>query len=440
MPIQARISNTLSQHAWLRKALRWVAALVALWLVLAFISWLALPHYVKKIAVEQIQEQLGRKADIGNVSFNPFILKLTVSDFTLYEPDRTTPAATVKTLIVNASSTSLLRRAVVLDEGLMFDPKIHLIRTSADGIGRYNFSDVIDRILAKPKSESTPFLLANLQLQGGDIQFDDQVTGKKIEISAINLGAPLVSNLPSRIDTFVQPYASAAINGAHLALHARSKPFADSMETTLALDLDQLDLPGYVPFSPVALPLKVRSAKLSTKLDLRFSRVKEQPEILLSGDIKLDDLNLTENNDAPLLTSHSVQAKIKQINLLNGNSEIDALTIDTPEIWAALDQKNVLNWLRLSAPPASAAKPNQKPAGKAVAQTAAATPAPVSTPTPAAPTLLLTQLNVRNGKLNWADDYNAAPRQSVQLNNIAIDAQQLSTAANAKPATLKLSA
>jgi outer membrane protein OmpA-like peptidoglycan-associated protein len=440
VPIQARISNTLSQHAWLRKTLRWAGGIIIFLLVLAFISWLALPHFVKKIAVEQIQEQLGRKADIGNVSFNPLILKLTVSDFTLYEPDQTTPAVTVKTLIVNASSTSLARRAIVLDEGLMFDPKVHLIRTSADGIGRYNFSDVIDRILAKPKTEgTTPFLLTNLQLQGGDILFDDKVTGKQVEISALNLGVPVVSNLPARVDTFVQPYASATINGAHLALHGRSKPFADSLETSLALDLDQLDVPGYVPFSPVALPLKLRSAKLSTKLDLRFSRIKEQPEILLSGDIKLDDLSLAEKNDAPLFTSRSVQAKIKQINLLNGNSEIDALTIDTPEIWAALDQTNMLNWLRISAPPAAASKPDQKqnpkPSGKALAQATAVAP-----PVPAGPTFLLSQLNVKNGKLNWSDDYNAAPRQNVQLNNIAIDAQQLSTAANAKPGTLKLSA
>jgi hypothetical protein len=444
VPIQARITNTLSQHAWLRKTLRWAGGIIAFLLVLAFISWLALPHFVKKIAIEQIQEQLGRKADIGNVSFNPLILKLTVSDFTLYEPDQTTPAVTVKTLIVNASSTSLLRRAVVLDEGLMFDPKVHLIRTSADGVGRYNFSDVIDRILAKPKTEGTVhFLLTNLQLQGGDILFDDKVTGKQVEISALNLGVPVVSNLPARVDTFVQPYASATINGAHLALHGRSKPFADSLETALALDLDQVDLPSYVPFSPVALPLKLRSAKLSTKLDLRFSRVKEQPEILLSGDIKLDDLSLAEKNDAPLFTSHSVQAKIKQINLLDGNSEIDALTIDTPEIWAALDQNNMLNWLRLSAPPADASKPNQKqnpkPSGKALAQ-ANVVATPVAPPVPAGPTFLLSQLNVRNGKLNWSDDYNAAPRQNVQLNNIAIDAQQLSTAANAKPGTLKLTA
>lgn len=446
MPIQARISHTLSQRPWLHKLARWIAGIVIFCLVLALASWLALPYFVKKIAVEQIQEQLGRKAEIGAVHFNPFILKLTVSDFTLFEPDQTTPAVTVKTLMVNASASSLLRRAAVLDEGLMVDPKVHLIRTSADGIGRYNFSDVIDRILAKPKSDSSvPFLLANLQLQDGEIQFDDKVTGKQINITALDLGVPVVSNLPARIDTFVQPHASAIINGTHLALHGRSKPFADSLETALALDLDQLDLPSYIPFSPVALPLKLRSGKLTTRLDLRFSRAKEQAEILLSGDIRLDNLSLTENSDAPLLTSHSVQARIKQINLLNGNSEIDFLTIDTPEIWASLDQKNMLNWLRVAAPPqampASGAK--SKTSGKMTKTATASTPAPAPAPPakPAAgPTMQLARFIVHNGKLNWSDDYNAAPRQSVQLDNIAIDGQQISMAANAKPATLKLSA
>ncbi|HEY4316938.1 MAG TPA: DUF748 domain-containing protein [Herbaspirillum sp.] len=447
MPIQARISHTLSQRPWLRKLGRWVAGIVIFLLVLAFASWLALPHFVKKIGVEQIQEQLGRKAEIGAVHFNPFILKLTVSDFTLFEPDQTTPAVTVKTLIVNASASSLLRGAAVLDEGLVFDPKVHLVRTSADGIGRYNFSDIIDRILAKPKSEgSTSFLLTNLQLQGGEIQFDDKVTGKQVAITALNLGVPVISNLPARVDTFVQPYASATINGAHLALHGRSKPFADSLETALALDVDQLDLPSYVPFSPVALPLKLRSAKLSTKLDLRFSRVKEQPEILLSGDVRLDDLNLADNSDAPLLASRSVQAKIKQINVLNGNSDIDALTIDTPEIWAGLDQKNVLNWLRVGTPAAAAPATPQAKSGNAAptevvakSQTAPAEPAKAAKSS-TAPTIQLTQLTVRNGKLNWSDDYNAAPRQNVRIDNISVDGQHISTATDAKPAAFKVSA
>ncbi|MDB5775965.1 MAG: putative exported protein [Herbaspirillum sp.] len=427
MPIPTRISHTLAQRAWLRKSLRWIAIVAAALLVLAFISWLALPHFVKKIAVEQIDQQLGRKAEIGDVSFNPFILKLTISDFTLFEPDRTTPAVTVKTLIVNASSTSLVRRALVLDAGQVIAPKVHLIRTSADGIGRYNFSDIIDRILAKPKNDNPtpPFLLANLQLQNGEIHFEDKVTNKQIDITALTLGAPVISNLPSRIDTYVQPYASAVINGAKFELKGRSKPFADNLETALAIDLEQLDLPGYVPFSPVALPVKLRSGKLSTQLDLRFSRAKEVPEILLSGDVRLDNLNLADNRDAPLLTSRSVQAKIKQINLLGGSSVIDALTIDTPEVWAGFDQQNVLNWLRLGAAPA--AKP------------VATAPSPAA-PKAAAPTLLLTQLTVRNGTVNWYDAYNASPRLDTQLTHLDIDAQRLSTAAGAAPAAIKLSA
>lgn len=331
-----------------------------------------------------------------------------------------------------------MRRAAVLDEGLMFDPEVHLVRTSANGIGCYNFCYIIDRILAKPKSDgSTQLLLTNLQLQGCEIQFDDKVTGKQIDITALHLVVPVISNLSARVDIFVQPYASAAINGAHLALHGRSKPFADSLETALALDLDHLDLPGYMPFSPIALPLKLRGSERSTKLDLRFSRVQEQAEILLSGDVRLDDLSLSENNDVPLLTSRSVQAKIKQINLLNGNADIDALTIDTPAIWAALDQNPVLKWLRIGAPAAAPAK-----AVKAKSTGATNTPAG---PFPVAkknsnPTIGFTQLTVHNGKFNWSDDYNAAPRQTVQVNNIAVDAQQISTAPDAKPATIKLSA
>lgn len=482
MRLPVAINLTPARHATLLKATRWTAYVLATLLLLAFASWLALPHFVKKIAIEQIEQQLGRKADIGRVDFNPFLLKLTVSDFTLYEPDRTTTAVTVRTLILKAGASSLPRRAIVLDEGLMFDPKVHLVRTSAEGIGRYNFSDVIDRILAKPKDDSTTrFLLANLQMQGADIVFDDKVTGKSVEISALNIGAPLISNLPGDVETFVQPYASATINGAHLALKGRSKPFSDSRETALALDVDDMDLASYMAFSPVALPVAMRSGKLSTKLDLRFSRIDAKPKILLSGMVRLTDLNLVENGGAPLLTSNSLQADIKQIDLLSGAAAIDKLTIDKPEVWVALDRQNRLNWLTLAAPatpakPGKPATPAKTPAvAAAVAATAAATaataatanataagrPAAAATVAPAAAVataaaigataaavaapapdaaVLVAQLVIHDGKVNWSDDYNATPRMTAQLKDLDLDLQQFSTAAGAPPASIKLSA
>lgn len=105
------------------------------------------------MAEQQAEAQIGRKVSIGKITFNPFTITLTASDIRLYEPDKTTPALSAKTLLVKASSASLFRLAPVLNEVQLVGPNLHIVRTSAEGIGRYNFSDVIDRILAMSKSD-----------------------------------------------------------------------------------------------------------------------------------------------------------------------------------------------------------------------------------------------------------------------------------------------
>ncbi|WP_050463939.1 DUF748 domain-containing protein [Herbaspirillum autotrophicum] len=442
-----------TRPAWQLRTLRWSAYTIAGLLLLALVSWLALPHFVKKIAIEQTQEKIGRKIAIGDVNFNPFILALKVSDFVLYEPDQTTPAFSAKSLTVNASSTSLFRLAAVLDEVKLESPNLHVVRLSADGIGRYNFSDIIDRILALPKTEgSTSFSLSNVQLQNGAIVFDDKVTGKQIDIKALNIGVPVVSNFPRSIDTFVQPNLSATINGAPFALKGRSKPFADSLETTLGIDIDKLDLVSYLPFVPVALPVKLQSARLSTKLDLSFSRSADKPQIGLAGDINLDDLSVQDKQSAPLLKTRHLNVKLGKLDVLKASGLIDQVSIDSPEIWAAMNSKDELNWAALAgsnsttktapakpavAAPAASTAP-AAPAAAAAPTQAAATPATATAPV-AAPGIVLTKLTVRDGIVHWSDDANAAPRQNVSLGKLTVDAEQISTAANAKPATVSLS-
>jgi len=420
--------------AWQLRTLRWSAYTVAVLLLLALISWLALPSLVKKIAIEQTQAKIGRKLDIGEVSFNPFILALRVQDVTLYEPDQKTAAFSAKELLVNASATSLPRLAAILDEVKLVDPKVHLVRLSDEGIGRYNFSDVIDRILAMPKSEGqTLFSLANLQLQNGAVLFDDKVSGKTIDIKTLNIGVPFVSNLPRNVDTFVQPILSMNVNGTPFSLKGRSKPFASSLDTTLAIDIDKLDLASYVPFSPVALPVKLASATLSTQLDLTFSRDKDKPQIALDGDLTLSNLSVQEKNAAQLLKVGSLAAKINKLDLIKLSGVIDQISIDKPEIWADMNKRGEINWTRIgnagsNTKPAPAPKKAATPAANAGAATS-----------DAAPAITIKKLMVRDGEVKWSDDANAAPRQVVQLDKISVDAEDLSTLADAKPAKLTLS-
>src|SRR5450830_407546 len=419
--------------AWQPRALRWFGGILSVLVLLALVSWLALPSLVKKMAIEQTQEKIGRKLTLGEVSFNPLLLALTVNDVVLYEPDQTTPALRAQQLLLNASSTSLLRLSAVMDEIKLVAPKIHLVRLSDEGIGRYNFSDVIDRIQQMPKSEGqTYFSLSNLQLQNGDIQFDDKVSGKTINIRALTIGVPSISNLPRNVDTFVQPQLSMTVNGTPFSLKGRSKPFANSLETTLAIDIDKLDIASYLPFVPVSLPVKLQSATLSSTLDLTFSRDREKPLIGLNGSITLADISLQDKSNAQLLKAGAVTAKINKLDLLKLTGVIDQLSIDKPQVWASINSNGEINWTRIGKSDNTAKAAAKHPA----ATTSTATEEKAAK---AAPAITIRKLAVRDGSLNWSDDANAKPGQQVVLDRITVDADEVSTLADAKPAKLALS-
>lgn len=424
----------------LRRPLKWLAWIVAVLLVLAAVAWLALPSFVKKTAIEQTQQKIGRKLDIGEVAFNPLRLALTVSDVTLYEQDGKTPFFAAKSLLVNASSFSLLRLAPVLDEIKLTAPDVHVVRLDADGIGHYNFSDILERIDAMPKSDSkTLFSLANVQLQDGKLRFEDKVSGKNIDIAALQVGLPFISNLPGSIDSFVQPQLSATVNGTPFLLKGRSKPFSGTQESTFAIDIDKLDVVSYLPFVPAQLPVILQSAKLTTKLDLGFVRTDGKPKVALSGDIALDDVSLQDKSQAQLFKAKQLAATLKQFDVLAAAGDISQVTLDAPQVWAAMNARGEINWVRALAGGKPAAAGKDKPEKNAAAATATA-PAPASTEEKKAAAIVVQQLNVRDGEINWRDEANASPAQAIQLSQLTIDAAQISTAADAKPATLKISA
>lgn len=414
----------IPRPSWLPRAIRWAGITVITLLVLALISWLAVPPVAKHLVEQQVETQIGRKATVGKIAFNPFTLTLTAADFTLYEQDKTTAAFSAKTLLLNTSYASLFRLAPVLNEAKLVNPNLHIVRTSADGIGRYNFSDVIDRILAMPKSDKPAlFSVSNIQLENGAIKFDDKVTNKLVDIQTLNIGLPYISNFPSKVDTFVQPHVSAKINGTPFDLKGRSKPFAGSQETSLAIDIEQLDVASFVAFSPVALPLAIQSTKLSTKLDLSFLRNKNKPEVLLSGAIKLADVALADKNTAPLLKAQAINAQINKLNVLTGSAALDQIEILQPEVWVNLNANGSLNWAALSTP---------------AAKQEIVKDAPKKTANPP-PQMTLAKLSIRDGTVNWLDAANASPTLNLQVKNVALNATQLSLAADAKPATVTLS-
>ncbi|MFT5643053.1 MAG: hypothetical protein ACI83P_000593 [Janthinobacterium sp.] len=444
------LSRFLKRPWPLRRALRWAGFGGLGFALLVLAGWQGVPPLVRHLAQQQIEQQLGRKATLGEVSFNPLTLTLIASDFTLHEADRSAVAFSAQTLLVNVSIASIFKLAPVLQQVTLSGPQLHVIRSRTESGGRYNFSDIIERIQAKPKSEGSAarFSVSNIELVDGSITFDDRVTGKQVAIADLNIGLPQVSNFASAVDMFVRPKLSMTVNGSPFELKGRSKPFTLSQETTLALDIDQLDVASYVGFSPVPLPVTVQSSKLSTRLDLNFVRKQGVSEITLSGDVNLMDVAITDNRAAPLFNARAISTHIDEFNVLTASAAIGSIDVQSPEVWAALDADGQLNWAALvpaqpasvaASKPASASAPiNAAPIDSASTAAAGAKPPPP----PAAPPrwLTLAQLTISDGTINWQDAANAKPAFKLQLKNVAASARQLSGAGDATPATVSMSA
>ncbi|MFZ6875081.1 DUF748 domain-containing protein [Undibacterium sp. Di27W] len=424
---------------------RWAAGFIGLLLLLVVLSWVFLPGIVKRIATEQVQQQIGRKLDMADIRFSPFRLALTIEGLNLYEADQRTPAVKVRELVLNLSLASLFRQALIVDEVRLTEPYVHIIRTPGEGYGRYNFSDVLEKIAAMPKSESTTrFSLANLQLAGGRIEIDDKVVNEQFKIEALQIGVPFVSNFPNQVESFVEPLLSAKVNGSNFVLKGRARPFTNSLDTSLAIDLDKLDLTQYLPYVPAALPVKIQNAKLSTKLDLIFSRKNAHAELLLAGDVHLDELHVNDKADAPLLKLGSLHAQIKQVNVMTAAASISKLELSAPEIWLDINQQGQLNWASLAAPasPAKDGKANNKNATvPAVASASASASASSSAASVAKPVTVLQQLaelQLSKGIVHFRDAKHANPAQTVNLKDISFSAHGLSSSADAKVAPFKL--
>lgn len=415
----------LSRNRWFRAARNAAIVLVVLLAVIGIAGTLIAPAIVKSVAVNAIAEQLGRKASIASVRINPYLLSVTVEDFRLYEPDGTTVAAKIDELVADVSSASLFKRALVLDRLNIVRPHLWIARLAPQ---RFSFSDIVDKILAKPKSPS-PFLfsLNNIRLDGGSIAFDDRVTGRRRLIDQLRIGLPFISNLPYETDVYVTPDFSARVDGSPVEITGKAQPFSKSREAAIELDIADLDVPSYVDFVPVPLRFRVAAGKLAAKLALSFTAaVKDEqgrttPRVLnLSGHVELTGLRLTDLHDREVLAARTMTADFARLDPLDGDVVVQRLAIAEPQVTVTRKRDGSIDLVELFTSAAPVIPPSAKPA----------TTAPVTPSNATAPVFSIASLELDHGSLRFIDQTLATP-VTTPLKNIRLEASALALRGNA---------
>ncbi|KVU40414.1 AsmA family protein [Burkholderia ubonensis] len=392
---------------------------VLIFLVLfGLLGFFAAPPLIRHIAEQQLSRQLDRPATIQRIALNPYTLNLEADGIHLGERGGQGDFIDIGKLVVRPSWTSLFRGAPIVNEIRVDAPRFHVVRHDAQ---RFNFTDLIEKFStpSKPEGKPTHFSVSNIQINDGRIDFDDRLLNEKHVVDNWTLGIPYIATLPSKTDIFVQPKLRLRLDGSPIAIEGRTKPFAQSRESEIALKFDKLDVPQLISYVPAKLPVAVTSGLLSSNLKLNFVMSGATPALRVSGTVDLNDAKVTSAASEPLFAARGVHVAAANLEPLRNALHFDEIRVDQPVVDLARDRQGVLNVEKLAAHPA--AQPNAKAPAAAPAASGVAVPAAASAATAASGAAVPTEtktppldLTIRHfaidgGTINLDDSVPATP-------------------------------
>ena len=336
--------KTLSRS---KKIVLSIVILVAGYTVIGF---LILPPILKSVLAKKLSENFHRQTTIQDIDLNPYALSLSIEGLKVREPEGSETFVSLDRLYVNMQVMSAFARAVVVRELRIEKPYVNLIR---HGENRYNFSDLLTDKGEQDKKEkggSTPirFSLNNIQLLDGAIHVLDEPKEKEHKITDINIGLPLISNLPYNVGRFVQPLFAAKFNETTISLEGRAKPFAESHQTILDIDLKGINIPYYLAYVPVKLDFKMLKGFLDLKGTISYTaQPKAKPTLSLAGDLAIRTVDIVDAEDRPMLKVPMLGVSINSAAPLAGKIHLSKVVIESPEVTVQRDEAGNINLAKL---------------------------------------------------------------------------------------------
>lgn len=398
----------------LKKVLIWMAVILA---VIGVTGFFIAPPIAKSVIVKNLSKALQRPVSIQRVKINPYLLTATVQGFEIREPSGSEKFASFDELYVNIDSFSVFKRALILKEIKLTGPYVRIIR-NADAT--YNFSDLLVKPAEPekdPQKKESPFLFSvnNIRIEGGSLDVWDGPKKTSHTVRDLMISIPFIANMDYMADQYTQPVLSANINGNPYLLQGKTKPFHESLETVLDIDIKDVNLPYYLAYAPFDLNFKLLSGTVDTKLRISFMQYRDKkPSLSIKGDVALKQFAVDDKKGLPVIRIPSLNIAITNIEPLTPLVQLGKVALVSPEVNIRRGKQGDINLLSLL------------PAGK---QDKAKPDKPPAKADEKASTLLTVdvgEFRIDAGKVTFRDDQPPEP-VSLILNNLNLKMTDVST-------------
>jgi hypothetical protein len=387
---------------------------VLIFLVVFYVvGFFVVPPILKSVLTKKLSEELHRQVAIRQVRVNPFVLSVTVRGLLIKERNDRDAFVSFDELYLNFQSISIYKRGLILSEVKVNKPYVNIVRNEDSS---YNFSDLLESkpLESKPKKEGKKprFSLNNIQILNGSVDFLDGSKHTTHKLKDMNIKIPFISSLPYYADIYVQPSFEAKVNDTPVSFKGETKPFKDSLETNLKINIKDLDIPFYMAYSPFKAPFKMLSGFLDINTGFSYIQYRDRPPSLnMTGNVAFKKIKVVDLKENPLVSLPAFEISFAPSDLIAKKIHLAKVIVQSPELNISRDRSAKINLLDL----VPEKKPGEKP------------PAKETTPL----SLDADHIQVADGKIEFSD---FMPQEPVNLiaERINFEGTNLSIAKNSK--------
>jgi hypothetical protein len=357
------IESSSSWRKWIdphRKRF-WAVVLLALYTLTGF--FLA-PVLVKSLAINAARDDFGREASIERVRFNPFVLSLEISGFTLTDPDGVKHAGFDR-FFVNMQLSGLFRWAWTFRE-ISLEGFDLLLERYAVGDSRLTRLLADQAARAAPDEERTEdsgglprLLVQDLAFKEGLIRFHDDVPADPVdlEFGPIDVSVQALNTLPDRSGQ--QAVNVSLPGGATVSWNGSIELAPLKTEGTFVVERSHLD--QTIAYLKAVYPLQAMQGTLSLQTRYRIEEMEDG-----SLDAELDGLDVDLSNVAvsglepstEFIAFPSLRLSGGMLRYPENMVNFASIRLSDPEFVSWLDESGQLSLLQLaSAPPPDAGAP-----------------------------------------------------------------------------------
>jgi len=377
--------------------------LIACLVIYSLAGFIAVPLAIKSILPEKLGAALKRNVFLGDASFNPYTLKLTLEGFEIKKKTSGNDFVSFNRLSVNLQMSSLFKMGLVLKEVSLEQPFIGIDRISDT---RFNFSDLIEDNMGEKEeaeaeeqpSEPFRFEVSNIQIIDGEIKIWDDVIKKAHNIKDISFNVPFISNFEKHIDTHAKPVFTVQLNDAKVTADISTKPFLDSLETILDIKLEGVRLPQYVDYAPEDIGFTITKGVLEAEAKIFFTKTGDNKMTSkTSGTIDLHGLEVVGADGNSMVKLNQFGIVFAQSQFLKKDIRVERIELSQPEIDIRRNSQGDINLLPSGQSPSSEKDTDKETETKPSGQKSPDTEEPLR--------LVVDNLKIDSGWVRFHDEY-----------------------------------